>query len=40
MRQGRAEVATDQTVIRPGDQVLAILAPGAEDALRRVLIGR
>lgn len=40
MRQGRAEVATDQTVIRPGDQVLAILAPGAEDALRRALIGR
>jgi trk system potassium uptake protein len=39
MRQGRAEVASDTTVIRPGDQVLAILAPGNEDALRRVLLG-
>lgn len=40
MRQGRAEVARDETVIRPGDQVLAILAPGAEEALRRTLTGR
>ncbi len=39
MRQGRAEVANDTTVIRPGDQVLAILSPGNEDALRIALIG-
>ncbi|MBM3679190.1 MAG: TrkA family potassium uptake protein, partial [Actinobacteria bacterium] len=39
IRQGRPEVASDRTVIRPGDQVLAILAPGYEDALRRALLG-
>ena len=38
MRQGRSELAEDSTVIRPGDQVLAVLEPGKEDELRRVLI--
>jgi hypothetical protein len=26
-------------VIRPGDQVVAVLKPGVEDRLRRALIG-
>lgn len=39
MRQGRAEVAGDATVIRPGDQVLAILGHGSEDGLRQALLG-
>jgi trk system potassium uptake protein TrkA len=38
MRNGRADIAGDSTVLRPGDQVLAILQPGKEDALRRALI--
>jgi len=38
MRQGRSELAEDSTVLRPGDQVLAVLEPGKEDELRRVLI--
>ena len=37
MRNGRSELAEDATVIRPGDQVLAVLEPGKEDELRRVL---
>jgi trk system potassium uptake protein TrkA len=39
MRHGVAEIATGRTVLRPGDQVLAVLQPGKEDQLRRVLIG-
>ena len=39
MRNGVAEIAVGETVIRPGDQVVAILKPGAEDKLRRVLVG-
>lgn len=39
MRQGRAEVASDATVIRPGDQVLVFLAHGKEDDLRNALLG-
>ena len=39
MRNGVAEIAEDETVIRPGDQVVAILKPGAEDRLRRALVG-
>lgn len=39
MRHGVAEIAVGDTVIRPGDQVVAILKPGLEDALRRVLVG-
>lgn len=39
MRHGRVEPAEDGTVLRPGDQVLALLRPVCEDDLRRVLIG-
>lgn len=39
MRHGRVEAAEGSTVLRPGDQVLALLRPDAEDALRRALIG-
>jgi hypothetical protein len=38
VRQGVAEVA-DTTVIRPRDQVLALLRPGLADGLRRALLG-
>jgi len=38
VRNGQAEIADGTTVLRPGDQVLAILQPGKEDALRRVLL--
>jgi trk system potassium uptake protein len=38
MRSGHSELAEDTTVIRPGDQVLAVLEPGKEDELRRVLL--
>jgi trk system potassium uptake protein TrkA len=40
MRNGRSELAEDSTVIRPGDQVLAVLEPGKEDELRRLLLKR
>jgi trk system potassium uptake protein len=40
MRNGRSELAYDSTVLRPGDQVLAVLEPGKEDELRRVLVRR
>ena len=39
MREGRAEIAVGSTELRRGDQVLAILEPGAEDDLRSVLLG-
>ena len=38
MRDGRAEIAVGSTELRAGDQVLAILEPGKEQELRRVLI--
>src|ERR671939_1253178 len=38
MRNGRAEIAVGSTELHPGDQVLAILQPGKEDELRRVLL--
>jgi trk/ktr system potassium uptake protein len=38
MRNGRAEIAVGSTELQPGDQVLAILQPGKEDELRRVLL--
>ena len=38
VRNGRAELAEQTTVLRPGDQVLAVLQPGKEDALRKVLL--
>ena len=37
-RDGQFEIADDSTTLRPGDQVLAILPPGKEDELRRVLL--
>ncbi len=38
-RNGVAELMGSDTVIRPGDQVIAILKPGAEEGLRRALVG-
>jgi trk system potassium uptake protein TrkA len=38
MRNGQAEIAVGATVLEKGDQVLAILEPGKEDELRRVLL--
>ncbi len=38
MRSGRSEIAVGATELQPGDQVLAILQPGKEDELRRVLL--
>ncbi|MDX6482208.1 MAG: trk/ktr system potassium uptake protein [Gaiellaceae bacterium] len=40
MRSGRAEIAIGSTVLESGDQVLAILEPGKEDELRRILLRR
>jgi trk system potassium uptake protein TrkA len=38
LRDGKAEIAVGSTELRPGDQVLAIIEEGKEDALRRVLL--
>jgi trk system potassium uptake protein len=38
MRAGKAEIAVGSTELRAGDQVLAILEPGKEQELRRVLL--
>src|SRR5919201_352206 len=38
MRNGHAEIAVGSTTLEPGDQVLAILEPGKEDELKRVLL--
>jgi trk system potassium uptake protein len=38
MRDGHAEIAVGSTELRPGDQVLAILQPGKEDELRKILL--
>ena len=38
MRNGQAKIASGSTKLEPGDQVLAILQPGKEDELRRVLL--
>jgi trk system potassium uptake protein TrkA len=35
---GESEIAVGSTVLEPGDQVLAILQPGKEDELRKVLL--
>jgi trk system potassium uptake protein len=37
-RDGHSEIAIGSTELRPGDQVLAILEPGLEQELRRVLL--
>jgi trk system potassium uptake protein TrkA len=39
-RNGESQIAVGATELRPGDQVLAILQPGKEDALRKVLLKR
>jgi trk system potassium uptake protein TrkA len=39
MRGGKAEIAVGSTELRPGDQVLAILQPGGEDDLHKLLVG-
>jgi trk system potassium uptake protein TrkA len=38
MREGHSEIPDDDTELHAGDQVLAILQPGKEDELRRVLL--
>ena len=38
VRDGKAEIPEDTTQLEPGDSVLAILEPGKEDELRRVLV--
>src|SRR6058998_2946458 len=38
VRNGQAQIAGSDTKLEPGDQVLAILQPGKEDELRRVLL--
>jgi trk/ktr system potassium uptake protein len=38
VRNGTAEIPDESTQLEPGDQVLAILEPGKEDELRRVLL--
>jgi trk system potassium uptake protein TrkA len=37
-RNGQSQIAVDSSELQPGDQVLAILQPGKEDELRRVLL--
>jgi trk system potassium uptake protein TrkA len=37
-RNGQFEIADNSTTLQPGDQVLAILQPGKEDELRKVLL--
>jgi trk system potassium uptake protein len=39
-RNGESEIAVGSTELRPGDQVLAILQPGKEDELRKILLKR
>ena len=39
MREGAAEIAVGSTQLQAGDQVLAVLEPGSERDLRRVLLG-
>jgi trk system potassium uptake protein TrkA len=38
MRDGKAEIAVGHTTLQAGDQVLAILEPGREDELKRLLL--
>jgi trk system potassium uptake protein TrkA len=38
MRNGHSEIAVGSTELKAGDQVLAILQPGKEDELRKVLL--
>ena len=38
VRDGKAEIAENSTQLEVGDSVLAILEPGKEDELRRILV--
>ena len=38
MRDGKAEIAVGGPTLQAGDQVLAILEPGKNDELKRVLL--
>jgi trk system potassium uptake protein len=38
VRDGKAEIPDETTQLEPGDSVLAILEPGKEDELRRLLV--
>jgi Trk K+ transport system NAD-binding subunit len=38
VRNGKAEVPDETMELEPGDSVLAILEPGQEDELRRMLV--
>jgi trk system potassium uptake protein TrkA len=38
MREGQSHMADGETELKAGDQVLAVLEPGKEDELRRVLL--
>jgi trk system potassium uptake protein TrkA len=38
MREGQAQMADGETKLKAGDQVLAVLEPGKEEELRRVLL--
>ena len=38
VRDGKAEIPEESTQLEPGDSVLAILEPGKEDELRRILV--
>ena len=38
MRDGQAQMAESETELRAGDQVLAVLEPGKEEELRKVLL--
>jgi Trk K+ transport system NAD-binding subunit len=40
LRDGQAEIAVGATVLQEGDQVLAILEPGKETEVRKILLGR
>jgi trk system potassium uptake protein len=37
-RDGTSQIATGETELRPGDRVMAILEPGAEDAIKQLLL--
>jgi len=38
MRDGQAQMAEGEIELRAGDQVLAVLEPGKEEELRKVLL--
>jgi trk system potassium uptake protein len=37
-RDGRSEIAVGDTILQPGDLVMAILEPGVEDDLKQMLM--